>query len=267
MGPTDRGRGDILAGAAALTLALLSAAPGLAADLSVSPAQRELTASAGSVVQTSFRVRSVGADRKVFPKISDFDLDLDGNPAVGTDVGRSCAHWARLERNELPIRADEESELRVRLEPPAEASGAYWCLLTLEVQPEAPSRAQGNLIQIVPRVSVPILVSVGQAGAPRLTARFEQTERKADAISAWVVLENRGAAAAHLAGRVALEEAGSSSPTEVGTMVTEKLLLLPGHRRRIAVRIPLRGRAAVRLRAVFDYAAGQTLEVQSPAIP
>jgi hypothetical protein len=267
MGPTDRGRGGILASAAALTLGLLSAAPGLAAELSVSPAQRELSASPGTVVQTFFRVRSVGGDRKVFPKIADFDLDVDGNPAVGTDVARSCARWARLERNELSIRADEESELRVRLEPPAAADGTYWCLLTLEVQPEAPSRERGNLIQIVPRVSVPILVSVGQAGAPRLTARFEQTERKADRVSTWVVLENRGAAAAHLTGRVASEEAGSAGPTEVGSVVTEKLLLLPGHRRRIAVRIPVRGRAAVRLRGVFDYAAGQTIEVQSPAIP
>jgi hypothetical protein len=220
-----------------------------------------------AVAQTSFRVRSVGADWKVLPRIHDFDVDEDGNPIVGIDPGRSCSSWTRLERNELSVRADAEGEIRLRLEPPAAAEGAYWCLLTVEVQPEISPHPRGSLVQIVPRVSVPILVSVGEEGAPRLTVRLEEVERQPGAVSSRVLLENRGTGAVRLTGRLVLEEVGTSGPTEVGSAVMEEILVLPGHRRRTSLRVPARGRGTVRLRGVFDYAPGQAIEVQSPPIP
>ncbi|MEP6992904.1 MAG: hypothetical protein ABI968_00185 [Acidobacteriota bacterium] len=239
------------------------AAPGF--EIRVSPAQAETHTGPGGQAEVSFRLRSVAGEGKIRPSFADFDLDEDGNPVAGGARLRSCASWARADRNELALGTGDEVQLRVGLQAPPTASGTYWCLLTLDMEGLSSPARRGNVVQVLPRLSVPLLVSVGAGPAPRITARFEKISRQDSELASSLVLEAEGAYAMHVTGSIALEEESGSGPVEIGRLVVPRSLLLPGHRRRVPVRIACRSKRPVRLRGILDYGDPEqkTVEIDS----
>ncbi len=238
-------------------------------EIRVSPAQGESRAVPGGHSEFSFRLRSLGGEGRVRPNFGDFDLNEAGDPVSAKSLARSCAAWARPDRNELSLRTGGETELRVAVEVPATARGTYWCLLSLEVESLSSAAPRGNVVQVLPRISVPLLVTVAGGSPARLSAHFEKTEGSSQELSSSILLEGEGDDAVHLTGSVALEETSPRGPVETGRMVIPRTLVLPGHRRRVPVRFVRRSKAPVRLRGTLDYGDPEhkTVEIESGVAP
>ena len=237
-------------------------------EIRVSPAQGEAQTTPGGRPEFSFRLRSLAGEGRVRPSFGDFDLDDEGNPVSGKSSARSCASWARVDRNELALGTGGEVQLRVGLEVPPAANGTYWCLLTLEMEGLSAPALRGSVVQVLPRLSVPLLVSVAAGPAPHITARFEKIVRQNSELSSSIVLEGEGAYAVHVTGSVSLEEASPSGSVEIGRVIIPRALLLPGHRRTLPVRFVCRSNGPVRLRGILDYGDPEqkTLEIDSGVV-
>ncbi len=243
-------------------------APGLVAagaDLRVSPPQATPRIAAGEPATFSFELVS-GADALVRPGFADFDLDRAGE-AVLESGPRSCSRRARVNPEEVALRAREPQVVRVRVDMPPEARGTYWCFVTFDLRPGAAAPRGGTVVQLAPRLSVPLFVTVGETPWPRVGVRFDAASRKAGEIVASLAFANPGPNVVRLAGVVTLEETGGAAPVEVGEQRVPRFVLLPEHERRVDVRLRAGGGRPVRLRATFDTegaAEGRVLAESEP---
>jgi hypothetical protein len=154
--------------------------------------------------------------------------------------------------------------VRVRVDLPDGPPGTSWCLLTFEVVAAARRAADGSAVQVVPRVSVPILVTVSGGAPAKVTAAFSgPPERRGDALIAELTFRNEGNAAAEITGAVSAEEAGGAGVVELHRSPVRAFLLLPGGSRRLPLELPVKSALPIRLRADFDMGEGRRLELES----
>lgn len=194
----------------------------------------------------------------------DFDLDAEGRLVAGSGGEHSCARGARADRGEIDLRARSEAEVRVRVDAPGGSPGTYWCLLSFEADVHERRSAGGGTVQVVPRISVPVLVTVIGGGPAKVTATFAGVpERKESLVAGEVTFRNEGDDAAAITGAVSANEAGSAGSVEVARLPLRPFLLLPGRSRRLALEIPVKSALPVRLRAELEYGEGRRLELES----
>lgn len=196
----------------------------------------------------------------------DFDLDDEGRLVAGPGGERSCARAARADRGEIDLKARSEAAVRVRVDLPAGPPGTYWCLLTFEGDTLERRSRDGGTVQVVPRISVPILVTVLGGAPSRVTAMFGgPPERKEGLVAGAVTLHNEGSAAAAVTGAVSANEAGSAGTVEIARLPLRPFLLLPGRSRRLALEIPVKSALPLKLRAELEYGERRRLELESAA--
>jgi hypothetical protein len=196
----------------------------------------------------------------------DFDLDSEGRFVAGPGGEQSCARAARADQGEIELKARSEAAVRVRVDLPARPPGTYWCLLTFEGDALERRSRDGGTVQVVPRISVPILVTVIGGAPSRVTATFGgPPERKGGLVAGAVTLHNEGSAAAAITGAVSANEAGSAGLVEIARLPVGPFLLLPGRSRRFALEIPVKSALPLKLRAEFEYGEGRRLELESAA--
>lgn len=213
----------------------------------------------------SFQVAAPFEEARVRVGLADFDLDLEGRLAAGKAGERSCARVARVDRGELDLPAKSEATVRVRVDLPDGPPGTYWCLLTFEADAGARRSPDGSAVQVVPRVSVPILVTVSGGPPSKVTGSFGPSlERRGTPLAASLVLKNDGLSAVGLTGALSAEEAGGAGTVEVARQTVPTFLLLPGHARRLVLEVPARSALPLRLRAEFEFGEGRRLELESP---
>jgi hypothetical protein len=156
--------------------------------------------------------------------------------------------------------------VRVRVDAPGGSPGTYWCLLTFEADVRARRSSGGGTVQVVPRISVPILVTVLGGAPSRVAATFGgPPERKEGLVAGAVTLHNEGSVAAAITGAVSANEAGRAGSVEVARMPVGPFLLLPGRSRRFELEIPVKSALPLKLRAEFEYGEGRRLELESAA--
>ena len=243
---------------------MLAAPWARATEIHVRPAQAAATVAPREAATFSFQVASPFEDTKVRVSFGDFDLDPEGRLVVSRGGERSCARAARADHGEIELKARSEAAVRVRVDLPAGPPGTYWCLLTFEGDTLERRSRDGGTVQVVLRVSVPVLVTVLGGGPAKVTATFsEPPERRDGFVAGAVTLQNAGSAAAQITGAVSANEAGSAGIVEIARLPVGPFLLLPGRSRRFALEIPVKSALPLKLRAEFEYGEGQRLERES----
>lgn len=153
----------------------------------------------------------------------------------------------------------------MRVDVPDGPPGTSWCLLTFEVVAGARRSADGSAVQVVPRVSVPLLVTISGGSPAKITAVFSgPPERQGDAVTAALTFRNEGSAAAEVTGAVSAEEVSGAGVVELHRLPVRAFLLLPGGSRRLPLELPVKSALPLRLRADFDTGEGRRLELESP---
>jgi hypothetical protein len=203
-------------------------------------------------------------DTKVRVSFGDFDLDDEGSFVAARGTDRSCAGGARADRGELELRARSEAEVRVRVDPPGGSPGTYWCLITFEADVHARRSSGGGTVQVVPRISVPLLVTVAGGAPSKVTAAFAgPPQRKNGSSVGAVTFHNEGSVATAITGAVSANEAGSADSVEIARLPLRPFLLLPGRSRRLALEIPATSTFPLKLKGEFEYGEGRRLELES----
>jgi len=236
-----------------------------ATEIRVRPALAAATVAPREAATFSFQVGTSFEDTKVRVTFGNFDLDDEGRLVTGSGGEQSCARAAHADHGEIELKARSEAAVRVRVDPPG-PPGTYWCLLTFEGNTLERRSRDGGTVQVVPRISVPILVTVLGGAPSRVTATFGgPPERKEGLVAGAVTLHNEGSAAAAITGAVSANEVGSAGIVEVARMPVGPFLLLPGRSRRFALEIPVKSALPLKLRAEFEYGEGRRLELESAA--
>jgi len=260
--PREPGRRE--AALVAIFIAALAAHTAHATEIRVRPALAAATVAPREAATFSFQVGASSEDTKVRVTFGDFDLDDEGRFVAARGTDRSCAAGARADRVELDLRTRSEAEVRVRVDAPGSLPGTYWCLITFEADAGGRRSAGGGTVQVVPRISVPVLVTVTGGAPAKVTAMFTGSpERRESLVSGEVTFHNDGDAAAAITGAVSANEAGSAGTVEVARLPLRPFLLLPGRSRRLALEIPVKSALPVKLRAELEYGEGRRLELES----
>jgi hypothetical protein len=241
-----------------LLVALAAASPADARGLVVSPTQLGLVGKPGSSVAGTIVVGSSRAEsNQVRVTLLDYSRDEDGRVverALGGEP-RSCKNWLEADRTEFTSPETGRVEMRITARIPANASGSYWALAALESLPPKPKLGMGMAIQMVPRVVVPIVVTV--SGTERRLVKIGGVSaKKVDGgVDAVCEIENTGNTAVLVSGAFTLERATGSGPAEeVAEAPVTAVTSLPGLKLRIkkTLAFPLPN-SAYTVRAILRY--------------
>jgi hypothetical protein len=208
---------------------------------------------AGTIVVGSSRAES----NQVRVTLLDFSRDEDGR-VVERPLGgepRSGRTWLEADRTEFTSPETGRVEVRITARIPADAKGSYWALAALESLPPKPKLGMGMAIQMVPRVVVPIVVTV--AGTERRLVKIGGvTATKGEGgVDAVCEIENTGNTAVLVSGAFTLERGAGSGPAEeVAEAPVTAVTSLPGLKLRIRKTLPVPvPNASYAVRAILRY--------------
>lgn len=259
-----------------MAIAMAAAARGIV----VTPAQLGLAGAPGSTVSGIVKVSSSQIEEaRVEAAIGDFTRDEDGkiHELRHDQATRSCAGWLDLDKTEFTAPGGTSEEITVIAKIPKEASGSYWAILGLSVPPS--SRAgKGPGVQIVPRIAIPVVITVSGTDQRVVVARPPFSISVAEGgLQCLLMVENTGNAAVLISGAFALEKTtGKPAETEeVASVDVGPLTCLPGLKLRVKGKIPYVGpTGALMAHAYLRYGpeVGEALEAEAsleglPPIP
>jgi hypothetical protein len=232
---------------AGLLMGLTAAARGLV----VTPVQLGLVGRAGSAVSDVIMVASSREEPvQVRVRISDFIKDEDGRlrEVPHEQVPRSCAGWLQVDQENLTAPGTGRAEVRVSARIPADAEGSYWAVVGLEVPAVPREGGKGARIFIVPRVAVPVIVTVeGTEKRQLAVTRVEAKRTEGELVTCQATIENTGNVAVLVSGAFALEAPPSKQgeePLEVASADVGPLTSLPGNKLRITGKLNWAGTLA-----------------------
>ena len=232
----------------ALLITALSASPSVARGLLVSPTQTGIVAAPGGIGTATIMVASSKAERnRIRATILDFMRnDVGQIVAVAESHARSARPWLEVSSPEFDTPENGRVEILVTARVPSDARGSYWAMVALEALPTARDRNAGGIaFQIVPRVIVPVIVTV--AGTEQydvaITALEAVHPAGQNAVKSMITVENRGNAAVMVTGAFTLERSGAADapPEEVALDSIEPVTSLPGTTMRIEGNLPWNG--------------------------
>jgi len=242
-----------------------------ARGLVVSPAQLGIIGTAGARASGTISVSSSRQEQtQVRISIADFTRDLDGKlvEVKPDQATRSCKAWLEVEQREFTSPASGSVPLVVSARIPPNATGSYWAVVNLEAVPQpssfAPRRSIG--VQIVPRIAVPIIITVGGTEKISVTTLSIDLAPSTDpeGTEAAVVVENDGNTAVLLTGALALERPAKPDSEEVASVDVGPVTSLPGSKVKLKGVIPFTGSTAgLQAHAYLRFGPGaeQTLEI------
>ncbi len=241
-----------------LLVVLTAASRADARGLVVSPTQLGLVGKPGSSVAGTIVVGSSRAEsNQVRVTLLDFSRDEDGRVverALGGEP-RSCRSWLEADRTEFTSPETGRVEMRITARIPANASGSYWALAALESLPPKPKLGMGMAIQMVPRVVVPIIVTVSGTERRLVKIGGVSATKVEGGVDTVCEIENTGNTAVLVSGAFTLERASGSGPAEeVAEAPVTAVTSLPGLKLRIkkTLAFPLPN-SAYTVRAILRY--------------
>jgi len=221
-------RATILAAVTGLSL------PALGLGLLVSPVQLGLVGKPGESVSGVVQVSASNAvDTSITVSFGDFTKNEEGQlveVAPGSQP-RSCLNWLSASQLTFTAPAQGRASIQISAQIPKDASGSYWAFAAFSAPPP-PRTGEGTGLLFMPRVIIPVIVSVEGTLAPKIA--IEATKASYDAakggVEAKALIRNTGNAAVLVNGAFALEQQGSASSgaTEVAEKEVGPLTSLPG---------------------------------------
>ncbi|MCK4581050.1 MAG: hypothetical protein KAU10_06840, partial [Dehalococcoidia bacterium] len=112
---------------------------------------------AGESSEVSFAVENVGEDEPATLTLylGDWSQEEDGDRQYlpPESLSNSCAEWIELSRTQLELPAGESTRVSFTVTVPSVATGSYWAVLFVEIQPgpvttEAPETETGRVVGI-----------------------------------------------------------------------------------------------------------------------
>jgi hypothetical protein len=260
---------------------LITAGHAFARGMLVTPVQAGLTGAAGTTVTTTVTVSSARPeDTQIRATVTDFRRAIDGTiqeiPAA--EAARSCRAWIEIDQREFVSPKSGTIPLVVTAHIPKEASGSYWALLQLDAVPASESimrQKSGTQLgfQVVPRVAVPIVVTVSGTGTVSIVSRDLVAKRRDDGkLDITQTVENTGTVAVMLSGAFAVEHKGTTAndAEELASVDVGPATSLPGAKLRITGLVDWKGDAASTVaHAYLRYGSGpnDTVEAIVPLKP
>ncbi|MGC8722961.1 MAG: hypothetical protein ACP5VF_03710 [Acidobacteriota bacterium] len=230
-------RGDVTLRAAILAALALCSVPALAVGLLASPVQLGLVGRPGQTVSGVVQVSaSNNQDTPIRVTFGNFTKDEEGRLvelAEGAEQPRSCLAWLSASQLTFTAPAQGRASIQVSAQIPEGVSGSYWAFVAFSAPPP-PRNGGGTSLLFMPRVIIPVIVSVEGTLAPKV--QFQATTARYDpvlgGVEAKAILVNTGNAAVLINGAFALEQQGpgDTSPNEVGEKEVGPLTSLPGTR-------------------------------------
>lgn len=207
----------------------------------VTPVQLGLVGQAGTAVSD---VITIGSSRdepvQVRVRIGDFVKDEDGKlrEVPHGQVARSCAGWLQVDQDTLTAPGNGRAALRVIARIPADAQGSYWAVVGLEVPAVARQNGHGAGVLVVPRIAVPVIVTVAGTERRQLeVTRLEARRASPATVLCTATIDNTGNVAALVSGAFTLESQSATpggEPLEVAATDIGPLTSLPGQKLRIS---------------------------------
>ena len=218
----------------------------------VSPVQLGMAGAAGATVSDVLTVSPARDEQtRVRVRLADFTKDEDGKVrelAPGANP-RSCKGWIEVDQAEFTTAGTGAPiQVRVTARIPAGASGSYWAIVGLEVPPPPNAAGQGAAIAVVPRVAIPVIVTV--TGTERRAVSIGDVRaRRGSAqgpIECSAVVENSGNVAVLIRGAFSLERPGKdpADDLELASGEVGPLTSLPGTKMRVATHLTWAGPSA-----------------------
>ena len=247
---------------AAVVCFLVAASAG-ARGLLVSPSQIGLIGRPGEVVSETIYVSSSREEQNfVQVAVTDFTRDENGQvrEIAAAEAARSCRAWIEVDRNNFTSPEQGRVQLSIRARIPEQAVGSYWALVTLKSVPPPRQRdGAGHGFRIVPRVAIPVIITV--VGGERREIKIADlkivsaTDR---AIEVEAVLENRGNVAVLFSGAFTLNTTEADGRViELAEAPVETVMSLPGTRSLVRRRIEWNGRSTgLRVESIFRFGPG-----------
>jgi hypothetical protein len=258
-----------------LILAGFLASPAFAAGLLISPAQLGLYGAPGETVSGVINVSSPREqENRVRVSFGDFKIDSAGKRVeigTGDPSIRSCRSWMEVDQDQFVSPERGRVAVVVTARVPKEAAGSYWTSAYFEVVPKAKAapgegNAPGVSIAIVPRIAIPVIVTVRGTEKYSLQVRSLRANATPAGFAAEVVVENTGNAAVMLSGAMTLERPSSGDvPEEIASTDVKSATSYPGGMTTIKADLAASGLepSALELHAYLRYGSAATQVVEA----
>ena len=197
---------------------------------------------AGESSEVSFAVENVGEDEPATLTLylGDWSQEEDGDRQYlpPESLSNSCAEWIELSRTQLELPAGESTRVSFTVTVPSGATGSYWAVLFVEIQPgpvttEAPKTETGRVVGIreVWRQAVQIYQTVPGTEEPAATISHlrARQDRNTGLVNIDLEFENTGNVILRdVTGSIDLiDQTGEVADT----VAVSKFMILPGSTR------------------------------------
>lgn len=212
----------------------------------VSPTQLGLTGKPGQTVSGVLYVSSSQAQKnRITVALGEFHRDEEGK-VIGSETthARSARTWLDLDRTDFVSLESGRTEVTVSARIPENASGSYWALVYLQAEPAARDPKRGSLMfRVVPRVGIPVIVTVEGTTKPQLKIVETRAVRVADGVEVYSTLENSGNTAVLVSGAFSLERPGTNpaESQELASGTAGPLTSLPGTKLKVKTQLKWNG--------------------------
>jgi hypothetical protein len=263
------------------TAFLMTPGHAFARGMLVQPAQAGLVGAPGTTVNVTVTVSSARPEEtQIRAAVADFRRGVDGSVVEipASEATRSCRAWIEVDQREFVSPKSGSIPVVVTAHIPNDASGSYWALLQLDALPPSESvmrKKSGTQLgfQVVPRVDVPIIVTVSGTGSVSIVSRDLVAKRRDDGkLEITDTVENTGTVAVMLSGAFAVERKGATAndAEELASVDVGPATSLPGAKLRISGVVDWKGDAASTIaHAYLRYGSGpnDTVEAIVPLKP
>ena len=224
-----------------LAIVLTFAAPLAASAISFSSELSSLIihAEPGEEVVRSFELHLAqgGSGANFTARVEDWWTSEDGLRSFYRPPGsvqQSCGPWTEIDPVDAKVEAGGTLRIRVTTAVPSDANpGGYWCVLTVDEQPDPLAPTGAVEVRFLSSISVGIFVYL-----PGFDRAAKITEVAVADGRASVTVVNEGNAPARVDGQFEFYRAGETSPVAIAELPRSTLLLAPAPSRRIAVDLP-----------------------------
>ena len=225
------------------------AAVAAARGVLVSPTQLGLSGKPGQTVSGVLYVSSSKAEKnRITVTLAEFMRDEEGK-VIGSETthGRSARGWLDVDRSDFVTLESGRTEVTVSARIPESATGSYWALVYLQAEPSARDPKRGSLMfRVVPRVGIPVIVTVEGTAKPELKIVETRASRVADGVEVYSTVQNSGNTAVLISGAFSLERqaANSTDSQELASGTVGPLTSLPGTKLKVKTQLKYDGSLA-----------------------
>jgi hypothetical protein len=239
--------------------------------LVVSPSQLGLVGAAGSTVSDAIYVSSSREEKNnIRVEVTDFIRDENGEvrEVSAAEAKRSCSAWIEVDQDSFTSPETGRVELRVTAKIPKEAEGSYWALVSFRSLPPTHPPGQANAVRIIPRIAVPVIVTVAGTEKRDLKISALHVTSGRGGFDAEAAVVNDGNVAVLFSGAFTLESGGANGDvTELAEAPVETSTSLPGTTTRVREHLNWNGdTAGLRLGAILRFGPGPA-EVAEAGVP